>query len=236
MLLYLLYRNHQFSLISLSGEKLELNPHRLKKLGGGGAVILANLSSEGTILLHTLNSYGVKPEIFGFKLNIIRMECCGVIFKDSALLGLDLSERHETIVKKVYELRVLLQKLLNLSLYDRRVSSLSYVAALLMKRHCPDLASSQWEEFADIFTGSYFGGRREVFSERLGSSFDYPAMYANIQRGLFPLRFTYAKAHYDTERCGLHKIKYSYAGVSLAPRLPHRNDDHSVTYSKEGTG
>lgn len=236
MLLYLLYNDCRFSFVTQSGERFELNPQRLIKIGLKGAVVLANLNGEGAILLQLLHSYGMKPEIFGFKLNIIRLECGGVIFKDSGAFGIDLNARHETIIKELYALRILLQKLLNLSLYDRKVSSLSHIAALLMKKHCLDLAISEWEEFKGIFLSSYFGGRREVFSTLLGSSFDYPAMYARIQTGLFPLRFVHTNKSCDVQRYGLHKVKYFYAGASLAPRLPRRNADGSVTYSKGGVG
>lgn len=61
-------------------------------------------------------------------------------------------------------------------------------------------------------------------------------MYANIQRELFPLRFKYVSGGAGLEGYGLHKIKYRYAGESLAPRLPSRDVNGSVTYSKEGVG
>lgn len=142
MLAYLLYTNQQFTLVLNSGEKLLLSPQLVKDLGRGGAVVLANLSGEGVILLQLLHSYNMDPKIFGFKLNIIRLECCGVVFKDSERLGVDLNEGHEAIINKIYELRIFLQRLLKISLYDKKVSSLSYIAALLLKRHCPDLSNS----------------------------------------------------------------------------------------------
>lgn len=142
MLAYLLYDNRQFCLVLPSGERLQFSPQLINDLGREGAVVLAKLSGEGVILLQLLHSYGMNPEVFGYKLNVTRLECRGVLFKDSGLLGVDLDSCHETVIKEIYELRIFLQRLLNLSLRDKRVSSLSYVAALLLKRHCPDLSKS----------------------------------------------------------------------------------------------
>lgn len=200
-------------------------------------LIFADLSGYGLQLINQLDTWSIKFNIFAIRLEIYAIKLNKLTIKNSKLFDIDLNSDYASYYKQYNDLRLLIFRLTKNTIYDRSLYSLATIAAAALKKYCNEGFCFKTKPYDSLIRSNFFGGRKENFQDYNGCAwvFDFKNMYGNILQQSYPKEFIIENNCYIIDAPGFYNVKFSYDGVSKAPKLPVKYSNNT-TYVSNGEG